>query len=195
MRVIPNFSPDMLSNSYLIGPDTPGEAILIDPGQMDIPLLKKIEGNGYYIKGVFITHASQGHTKGLKTLLRIYDAAIYARHHSVVEVPCKSLKQGDKVQIGDITVHVQAMSEHNSDTLIYQIGDWLFTGDVLSAGDIGKSTNAFLHSNMENAVKDRILKKEEELYIFPGYGPPTTLAGEKQFNSVMEKKDDFPFDL
>ena len=42
MKLIHHFSSIAFSNTYLFGPDEGGEAVLVDPGMMDISLLKLI---------------------------------------------------------------------------------------------------------------------------------------------------------
>ena len=46
MKIYTHFSVMGFSNTYLVGPHGGGEAILIDPGVMDLPLLRLIESRG-----------------------------------------------------------------------------------------------------------------------------------------------------
>ena len=41
-------------NTYLIGHENGGDAIIIDPGQIDLHILDILETNNYYIKNHFI---------------------------------------------------------------------------------------------------------------------------------------------
>ena len=49
MRCYINFSLSGFSNTYIVGPDGPGDALIIDPGEMNVKLLNLIENNNFYI--------------------------------------------------------------------------------------------------------------------------------------------------
>ena len=76
MKFFSYFSVTGFSNSYIIGPDEGGNAILIDPGIFDVPLLNLIEDNKLYVKYILLTHSHESHISGLKTLLKVYDPKI-----------------------------------------------------------------------------------------------------------------------
>ena len=54
MKLFNHFAAVGFSNTYLVGGDNEKDAILIDPGVMDVPLLNLIEDNGYYIRHILI---------------------------------------------------------------------------------------------------------------------------------------------
>ncbi len=74
MRCFYNFILNGFSNTYIIGPDGEGDAIIIDPGELNIKLFKLIEDNNFYIKHILITHDDSPHTEGIRSLLKIYDS-------------------------------------------------------------------------------------------------------------------------
>ncbi|WP_028973829.1 MBL fold metallo-hydrolase [Spirochaeta cellobiosiphila] len=182
MKIFPYFSPEMLSNSYLIGPDKGGEAILIDPGQLDTNLLMMIEDNNFYIKGVLITRFSPAHTHGLRTLLRVYDAQVYAHRNAVYEGSYYPVKDQEVLPFNNFNVQCQFIPEHYSDSVMYHLNDWVFTGDVLSAGNFGHTENLFKNSNLKLALTQGLFKMEPKTQLFPGFGPPTTVEGETKWN-------------
>jgi len=178
----------MLSNSYLLGPNGPGEAILIDPGQLDTNLLMMIEDNQLYIKGVLITHFSTAHTRGLKTLLKVYDATVYAHRNALYDLPYHPLTEGEILNFKDFSVTCRFVSDHSADSVMYQVNNWLFTGDVLSAGDMGATENVFKQGNLKAALHERLEYWPETLQLFPGYGPPSSVEGEKMWNPAAHQK-------
>ncbi|MCP4164123.1 MAG: MBL fold metallo-hydrolase, partial [Deltaproteobacteria bacterium] len=56
------------ANTYILGPKNGGNAILIDPGCFEVPLLNLIEENNFYIESVIVTHSHKNHTKGINTI-------------------------------------------------------------------------------------------------------------------------------
>ena len=55
MKLFYHFIATGFTNAYLLGPDEPGDAVLIDPGGFDVDLLSLIESHGYYIRSILIT--------------------------------------------------------------------------------------------------------------------------------------------
>ena len=172
------------SNSYLIGNKEGGDAILVDPGIMDAGLISLIEGNGYNIKHVLITHAHEAHTGGLRTLLKIYPATVYASHPRVCDTETVQLTEGSELNLSGITVKTIEVPGHSSDSLAYKIGQMLFTGDVLGAGFIGSTPNSYAQALLINGIKNKLLCYEDD-HIFPGHGPPTTVRAENAFNPYL----------
>lgn len=172
------------SNSYLIGNKGGGDAILIDPGIMDVELIKLIESNHYSIKHVLITHAHEAHTGGLKTLSKIYGTQIYAVHPHVCDIETTRIRDNDVLDCSGITVQVKEIPGHSSDSVAFRIGQMLFTGDIMGAGFIGSTPNSFAKALLIKGIKEKILCHEDD-QIFPGHGPPTTVRAEYTFNPLL----------
>jgi len=83
------------SNVYLLGNDARKEALIVDPAEMNVAVLRYIEKNGYRLAAVLVTHNHAHHVRGLKTLLKIYDPTIYAANSQVLGFPSKSVRDGE----------------------------------------------------------------------------------------------------
>lgn len=177
-----HFSVEGFSNTYLLGPESGGEAIVFDPGTFDGNLLELIENNNFYIKHIFITHDHESHIKGLRTMLRVYDAKIYSAGKEVGGFVSEQISDGQTVNAGEYAVTAMNVQGHSSDSMVYRCSDMLFTGDVLSAGRIGETTNEYLQQKLIDEISNKLFVFEKNLYIFPGHGPPTTLDTEKKYN-------------
>ncbi|MFP4490955.1 MAG: MBL fold metallo-hydrolase, partial [Spirochaetaceae bacterium] len=121
MKLFFHFALIGFANTYLVGPDDGGDALLIDPGTMDAELLTLIEQNNYYIRHVLVTHAHSSHVKGITTLSKIYDARIYANAFNVESRNVTVLKDGDRITCNGIEVEVLEVPGHSSDSLVYHI--------------------------------------------------------------------------
>ncbi len=185
MKIFFHFSVTGFSNSYVIGPDHGGDALIIDPGVMDIDLLKLIEDNGFYIRTVLLTHRHIAHVGGVGTLLRIYDAQVYANNMSVLELPVHTISEGETITLGSLEVEAIHVPGHSSDSLVYRIGKALFTGDALMAGKIGTTDSELSKALLLRSILDKLLVLDETCLVFPGHGPPTTLRAEKMFNPEL----------
>lgn len=182
MKLFCHYSVKVFSNTYLVGPGRGGDALLIDPGMVDSELITLIEQNNYYIKTVLITHAHENHIRGIKTLLKIYQAELYGSVPYVYDFPVNKLQEGREYLLSGFPVEVFEIPGHSLDSLVYKIGILIFTGDVLSAGSIGNTPNSYAKNLMINTLKQKILSLPETSLIFPGHGAVSTLKAEKIFN-------------
>ena len=113
MKLFIHFCPSGFSNCYLLGTDfppkeaaLPREAIIIDPGEMDLGILGIIEDNNYTLRGVLITHDHPHHVKGITTILRIYNTEIFAINPVIRDHRTTLVRDGDVINIGPFRVEV-----------------------------------------------------------------------------------------
>ncbi|MDR1429527.1 MAG: MBL fold metallo-hydrolase [Spirochaetaceae bacterium] len=197
MKLFFHYCPYGFSNCYILGseyaPDdaplqneTPREAIIIDPGLMDAQLLDFIENNEYELIGVLLSHDHPGHSHGLKTLKKIYNVEIFAMNHIVEEFKTTRVKDGDRFSIGPFNVEVLSVPGHSSDSAVYCIERFLFTGDALSAGLVGSTASSYGAAVQINALHSKILSLPGDYLVLPGHGPPSNLEAERRFNAGIE---------
>ncbi len=182
MKIFFHYSVVGFSNSYLIGGENGGDAVLVDPGIMDIELLNMVEENGYYIKYILLTHRHAAHTDGIRTIRKIYDAEVYANNMSVTDVSVHSVADGEHFTLGNLEITALQVPGHSTDSLVYRIGSCLFTGDALFCGRIGPTTSVLSRSLLMRSILEKLIGLDENCLIFPGHGPPSTLKAEKFFN-------------
>ncbi len=185
MRCFINFSLIGFSNTYLIGPDKGGDAIIIDPGEMNIKLLNLIEENNFYLRHILVTHNHMPHISGIKTLLKIYDAVIYSASDQILTFPSKVISQGTFLNLSGTEVEVLEFAGHSEDSLVYKIGKMLFTGDTLCAGNLGQGENKESINLIRKSVSTKIKNMDDSILVFPGHGPPSTIKAEKDFNPEL----------
>lgn len=187
MKLFNHFTAVGFSNTYLIGPDKGGDAILVDPGTMDVNLLKLIEDNDYYIRHVLITHAHPNHFRGIKTILKIYDAAIYSKIEELEGTSCTPLEEGEII-LSDQKIEVISISGHSFDSLVYRCGHFYFTGDVLSAGRTGTTPDRYTRALLVDELENKLFTREGHGILLPGHGPPSTIKAEKSIFTYMNEE-------
>ena len=185
MKVFTIYNTKGYINSYLIGSENGGDAIIIDPGQIDLHLLDLIENNNYYLKSIFVTHSHDTHIKGIKTLLKIYDADIYSKVSIISEKETKRIKDGDRLKLSGYEIDIIDIPGHSDDSIVFKVNNMLFTGDVLSAGLIGSTTNSESKKLLQKGIIKKIFSIKNDMVIFPGHGAPTTLNVEKRMNPYL----------
>jgi len=182
------------SNCYILGEDKAGSseataAIIVDPGSMENITLETIESNNLDIKAVLITHDHLNHVRGLRTLMRIYDAEIFAVNQSILDHKATIVKDGDKLDIAGFPVEVISIPGHSSDSVVYRIRGMLFTGDVLTAGLVGSTASVYGAATQMNNLRSRLLSLPGDYIVLPGHGPPSTLGAERHYNTDILNYD------
>lgn len=186
MKLLKHFSIVGKSNSYIVGPEHGGDAILIDPSVMDVHMLNLIEDNDYYIKHILITHNHPHHILALKTILKVYDADIYCFYTHIGEFESKSLVDGEKINLSGIEVDVLHVPGHSIDSLAYKIHDYLFVGDILSAGLVGTTDSKVEQEILLDGIESKILTLDDHIIVLPGHGPPSILESEKKMVNLYD---------
>jgi len=182
------------SNCYVIGTDKikSGQlnaAVIVDPGSIENVILDTIENNNMDVKAVLITHDHLSHVRGLRTLMRIYNIEVFAVNQSIMDHKTTVVKDGDRLFIGGFTVEVISIPGHSSDSVVYRVGDMLFTGDVLTAGLVGSTASAYGAATQMNNLRSRLLSLPGDYIVLPGHGPPSTLEAERRFNTDIFNYD------
>jgi hydroxyacylglutathione hydrolase len=170
------------SNCYVIANEVIKEAVIIDPGQITEEIIDKIESDSYKLTGVFITHNHGSHVHGLKTLRKIYTPKIYAADWEVAGNDTNVITGDGKVRIAGLTVRYMALPGHTADSMVYKIGNVIFTGDTLSAGKIGTTNSKYSEFILRNNIERKIFSQQDATVIMPGHGPPSCVGVEKLFN-------------
>lgn len=185
MRLIHHFSAETLTNAYVLGPAGGGDAIVIDPGVFDTELLAKIEDAGFTIRAVAVTRTSDAYIKGLRTLLRVYDAVVYAPVDTLGDMPARVPADGGTIPVDGIRLEVIGVPGALEPGLVYYTDRILFCGSILGAGTAsiegsGRGRLIFLHM-----LQDRVFSLPPCTLMFPSVGPPTTIGVELECNEAL----------
>ena len=174
------------ANCYVVGPDGGGAAAVIDPGFFDSGLLERIERAGLEIVAVLLTHDHPAHSGGVATVLSVYRAAVYGRGGTPLSPVDQAVRDGQTFTVGDLEFQVRELPGHADDCVAFQVGDLLFSGDALVAGDIGSTPTPAARATLVHAIRDRVLRLPDRVTILPGHGPPTTVQVERTFNAALQ---------
>jgi glyoxylase-like metal-dependent hydrolase (beta-lactamase superfamily II) len=187
-----HYCPYGFSNCYILGTDmdsSPRDAVVIDPGNMEEPMLNFIEKHDYKLRGILITHDHLNHVRGLRTLKRIYDADIYAVNPMVREHKTSVIRDGDVLHLGAIIVTVITVPGHSSDSAVFRINQTLLTGDTVTAGLLGTTISSYGRTKQMDALRSKLLSMPGNFIVLPGHGPPSSLDAERQYNAGISSYD------
>ncbi len=185
MKLLYYFSTSTLTNIYVVGPDNGGDALIVDPGALDVPLLEMIEHNDYYIRSILVTHELENHLRGIRTLLRVYDAQLFASKPQVLEYPATPVGSLPEFWASGMRVEPITLPGYWSDALVFHLGDKLFVGEVLSAGMMGVTINGYARALLQTDIRERILTLPGNTLLLPTEGPPSTVTVEERTNTDL----------
>ncbi len=189
------------TNCYFVYDSETGDAVVIDPAKDG--LYDKLSQNGLHVKGILLTHGHFDHIMGTRELSEKSGAKLYAldledevcRNSSLnasdqirrpyTAEPDVLVSDGDEIEIAGIRFKVYATPGHTIGSCCYYIESvkWLFTGDTLFCGSIGRSD---LPTGSGETIMDSVMKIVDtfdgDVKVYPGHGESTTIAREKEYN-------------
>lgn len=184
MKIYFNLCLEGFTNCYVVVNDDPKvkEALIIDPGKISSEIIDQIEREHYDLKAVLITHNHTNHVKGLPTLKKIYSPLVYAADYDVAGEKSVVLRGSGEIEVAGLIVKYYSVPGHSPDSMVYRIGNVIFTGDTLTSGIIGETSSKYSQKLLVDNICEKIYSQMDSTVIMPGHGPPSTIEGEKQFN-------------
>lgn len=187
MKIYQHYSIFGFSNSYIIGNDMYQKALIVDPAELTPTMIEKIENNHYRLDAILVTHNHDHHIHGLNTIMKIYNPVIYASNARIFDFSCRKVRDGDVIEAAGFSIRAIAIPGHSQDSIVYLLdGLFLFSGDVLHAGLIGKTNSTFNTNALAQRIKEKLFTLSGEVLVFPGHGPPTTIETERNANISFE---------
>src|SRR5215510_11446412 len=209
--------------SYLIGDETSGRAVVVDP-RRDVGIyLEEAARCGLTIERVIETHVHADFLSGHLELAAQTGAVISYGEAATVEFPIDRLEDGQRLSLGEVTLEIIAtpghtpesicvvVYEHPDDEIPYGVvtGDTLFVGDVarpdrLASSDPNLSAES-LARQLYRSLHDRLLRLPDATRIFPAHGAgsscgkqistetSSTLGEQRRFNYALQPMSEDQF--
>lgn len=106
------------------------------------------------------------------------------------------LAGGEDLVVGGLTFHVHAAPGHRPGCVMFSVSDpdetastWLFTGDVLFKGSIGRmDLPGGSQAATGRTLRDVVLALPDEWLVLPGHDEPTTIADERAANPYLQDR-------
>jgi len=174
------------ANCFLVGCRKTGEAVVVDPGG-DVPrILSEAVKRKFRVRYLLNTHGHWDHTAGNAELKRVTSAPVLihaADAGQLSEPPDGFLEEGGEIGFGTYTLRVLHTPGHSPGGVCLAGPGIVFTGDTLFAGSIGRTDLAGgSYPQLIQGVRQKLFVMEEEVRVYPGHGPQTTIGQEKRSN-------------
>ncbi|MGD1112165.1 MAG: rhodanese-like domain-containing protein [Mycobacterium sp.] len=172
--------------SYLIGDESTGRAVVVDP-RRDIDIyLEEAAEHGLRIERVFETHIHADFLSGHLELAKATGAVISFGEGAEVEFPIESLRDGQRISLGEVVFEILSTPGHTPESIcivVYEHPDdevpyGVLTGDTLFVGDVGRPDLCVssgisadeLAAALYRSLHDKLLKLPDATRVFPAHG-------------------------
>ncbi len=188
LQIYTYFSSESMMNTYVIWHKDRGEALLIDPVELDGGLFEIIEANGLEVMAMLLTHAHEDHFKAVRTVPKIYhNAKIYGGCDQIFDLPVENLKESPRFTVAGFSVDPIFLPGHHSDSLLFHLEGLLFTGDLISAGSLALADGSFGRKLLCQCIHESIFTLSEHTLVLPLFGPPSTIGIERETNIILQE--------
>lgn len=173
----PNPSPMTLdgTNTYVIGEDASGAAVVLDPGPRDDDHRRHVEevlgARAITCELVLVTHHHEDHAAAAQDWAGRFDCVVAAPTRAVAGDDGRLVEPGDRIEVGGVAIDAVATPGHTRDHTSFRTPDGaLFTGDHV----LGRGTSVVAHPDGNLGAYLESLRRVLELgpdVLFPGHGP------------------------
>jgi len=192
-----------------------GEAVVVDPScasaQEKQAMAGYIDEHDLEIVHLLLTHAHVDHIFGCHFFeeqtgqtFQAHEACVPFIERSVEQarsfgvevepptVPETFLAEGDTVSFGDGTLEVLHTPGHSPDSIsfVHRSSNQALTGDVLFQGSIGRTQGLpqTSYSQLMDSILNTLLPLGDDMTIYPGHGPTTTIGEERRSNPFIQQE-------
>ena len=189
------FHPPMRLTQYVAGDEDTRQALVIDPGAAVDQFLATIFESHWTAIAILITHADSDHIGVLEQLNRTLNVPIFVHPTEKTRLSTPSnpnlrtFNHGDLFKIGPFEIETRGTPGHSPGHTSLVIRDFVMAGDALFAGSLGRTSMGPDHyANHLATVEAQLLSLPGSTRLFPGHGPPTTVAEEQIHNPFFASR-------
>jgi hydroxyacylglutathione hydrolase len=178
---------DCLSHaSYLIGDETSGRAVIVDPQRDVSEYLADAKKFGFTIELVIETHFHADFLSGHLELAKATGARIVYSSVAETEFEFMGVADGERYSLGDVTLEFRHTPGHTPESLsivVYEhAGDevpyGVLTGDALFIGDVGRPdllasigfTRDELADKLYDSLHNKLMTLPDATRVYPAHG-------------------------
>ena len=196
-------------NCSIVGDESTGEALIIDPGDEIDRILEILKRHNLRATQIIATHAHIDHVGGIDKLRRTCGAPVLLHEDDhvlyqnlstqaawlgveppgVAEID-QFVREGQTIRCGELAFEVLHTPGHSPGSIsLHRKGGegQIFSGDTLFEGSIGRTD--LWGGSMEEilrSIKERLLVFDDATRVFPGHGAATTIGHERERNPFLK---------
>ena len=164
------------TNCYILYQDN--KCLIIDPGDEENNIIKKIDKLGLKPVGILLTHNHFDHAMYADSLSNLYKIPVFDH---------KNLFEGTK-KIDPFEFEIIYTPGHSDTSITFYFKDYnlMFVGDFIFYENIGRvDLPGGSYQDMITSL-EKIKKYNDDIVLYPGHGEKTTLGHEKKYNHYFK---------
>ncbi len=194
------------TNCYILMDEATREGYIIDPGGEASNVTRTARDLSLRCLGILCTHGHMDHVGAVGKVAEATGAPVYiSRADSgaltgqvrgfagrlgsmMVSKPggVELLGEGDELVFAGHTLRVLATPGHTSGSLSFLCDGYLFCGDLVFDGSVGRTDlRGGSFPQLLESVRRHVFTLPDDTRIFPGHGPATTVGREKASNPFL----------
>jgi len=195
-------------NCSILGDESSGEAIVVDPGDEIQRIRQILERHHLTVKQIIITHAHIDHIAGAAKLKALTGAPVLYNPNDLplvkmmdmqagwlgiptpeVQPPDDALDDGRVISITGLAGQILHTPGHSQGSVCLHIPqqNLLIAGDTLFAGSVGRTDLPGGDGRtLIRSIHSKLMTLPEETIVVPGHGPNTTIGEEKESNPFLQ---------
>ena len=195
-------------NCSILGDESSGEAIVVDPGDEIQRIRQILERHHLTVKQIIITHAHIDHIAGAAKLKALTGAPVLYNPNDLplvkmmdmqagwlgiptpeVQPPDDALEDGRMISITGLSGQILHTPGHTEGSVCLHIPEQnlLIAGDTLFAGSVGRTDLPGGDGRtLIRSIHSKLLTLPAETVVVPGHGPNTTIGEEKESNPFLQ---------
>lgn len=189
------------TNCYIVGSESTGEGMVIDPGGDAGAILKHINESKLDIKYIVLTHGHIDHIGAVGEMKEATGAAfcVHSDESDLIQdrplssmvgslypalpSPDRWLKDGDRLDVGELHFEVLHTPGHSPGGISLLGEGVVFSGDTLFNFGIGRTDfPTGSHSQLMNSIHTRLMTLPDNTVVYSGHGPESTIGAERRGN-------------
>src|ERR1700760_296239 len=196
MIVERSMSDGWLSNTYIVGDELGGSAVMVDAGGPVAPLLAFLKRGQLTLTHVLLTHHHHDHVAELDAVKSAFPEVpvlIHPLERDHVPGATELMQPGETIEIGALKIETIHTPGHTAGMLSLLFdGTDVFTGDTLFKGSVGgvRAPGHTTYADLRTSIMDKLLALPASTRLPPGAPRPAPRgggAGEQQVRAYLAR--------